>query len=135
MLRLFMFLLLASISTLSQAESYWNHNGSLMRLESNGDERYFYYQSPRSGMVKQGVRPGTLLFSGRKEGDYYYGTARVFSRHCPGDPLEYSVEGPVVEGGQGLRVILTGSRPVHKRCRETGRHKTDRLVFQYRYSD
>ena len=76
-----------------------------------------------------GVQPGTLLFNGRKVDNGYVGTARVFSKFCPGAPMEYSVKGPV-EPNQ-TTVTLFGDRPVHDQCRSTGQFKTDRLVFTY----
>lgn len=111
------------------ADSCWDHNGSLMRLRASGNQRSFYYEQPRQALVEAGVQPGTLLFDGVKTGNWYSGTARVFSRFCPGAPLEYRVEGPV--RGDQLQVTVTGDRQVFSRCRPTGRFTTDTLVFTY----
>ena len=113
-------------ATPSSADSCWMHNGSLMRLVARGNQRWFYYERPRSGLA---VGVGTLLFNGRKQGNWYSGTARVFSKYCPGAPLPYRVEGPVASNQ--LRVTVRGSREVHRRCRPTGRWKRDTLVFTY----
>nr|WP_321445823.1 hypothetical protein [uncultured Cohaesibacter sp.] len=110
------------------ADSCWWHNGSLMRLVAQGNNRWFYYEQPRAGLA---VGPGTLLFNGQKQGNWYAGTARVFSKYCPGSPMPYHVEGPVAPNQ--LKVTVQGNREVNKRCRPTGRWTTDTLVFTYAY--
>ena len=116
-------------ATLAHADSCWNHNGSLMRLVAQGNKRWFYYERPRQVLRKAGVRPGTLLFNGRKQGNRYVGTTRVFSKWCTA-PLEYYAEGPVAPSQ--TRVTIFGTRDVYgSGCRNTGRRKTDRLVFTY----
>ena len=119
----------AMFSTSALADSCWNHNGSLMRLKANGNQRAFYYEVPKSSITDSGVRKGTLLFDGAKSGNFYSGTARVFSKYCPGQPLEYYVEGPV--NSNQTRVTVTGTREVHDRCQPTGNMTTDTLVFTY----
>lgn len=115
------------------ADSYWNHNGSLMRLIANGNSRAFVYAVPRDVLVQAGVQAGTLLFDGERQGNRYYGISRVFSRYCEA-PLEYEVEGYVTNGD--LRVVLTGSREVYgEGCRPTGSITTDILIFDYEYGD
>jgi len=111
------------------ADSCWNHNGSLMRLQAQGNQRWLSYERPRGVLANAGVRRGTLLFNGVKNGNWYSGTARVFSKYCPGSPLEYFVEGPV--RGDQLQVTVTGTREVYQRCQPTGRYTTDTLVFTY----
>lgn len=110
----------------ANADSCWWHNGSLMRLKARGNERWFYYERPRQGLS---VGPGTLLFNGRKQGNWYVGTARVFSKFCPSTPLAYHVEGPVAKSQ--TKVTVYGTREVHRRCQPTGRYKEDQLVFTY----
>ena len=112
-----------------RADSCWDHNGSIMRLQAQGNQRWLSYEVPRNVLRKAGVRPGTLLFNGVKQGNWYAGTAHVFSKYCPGNPLEYSVEGPV--RGDQLQVTVQGTREVYQQCRPTGRYKTDTLVFTY----
>ena len=113
----------------AEAASCWYHNGSLMRLTANGARRTFTYVQPRAVLRRAGVRRGTVLFTGRKSGNRYVGTARRFSKFCPGNPLKYSVSGPV--SASQTRVTVSGSRPVHKACRPTGRNAWDTLVFTY----
>jgi hypothetical protein len=122
-------LLAATGSTPALADSCWSHNGSLMRLQAQGNQRWLSYEAPRQQLQAAGVRRGTLLFNGVKSGNRYSGTARVFSKYCPGNPLEYAVEGPV--RGDQLQVTVTGTREVFRKCRPTGRFKTDTLVFTY----
>jgi hypothetical protein len=111
------------------ADSCWMHNGSLMRLQADGAARWFSYETPRAGIAAVGVRRGTLLFNGRNDGGWYSGLARVFSSACPGEPLEYYVEGPVSDGQR--RVTLRGTREVHRNCQPTGDIASDVLVFTY----
>ena len=110
------------------ADSCWNHNGSIMRLKASGNQRWFYYEHPKAGLA---VQPGTLLFDGVKSGNWYSGTARVFSKYCPATPLEYFVEGPV--GANQTKVTMTGTREVYDHCVGTGKMTTDTLVFTYKY--
>jgi hypothetical protein len=110
-------------------DTCWDHNGSLMRLQSDGARRVFLYEDPRPGLRAIGVRHGTLLFDGRRTGEGYAGTARVFLRGCGGEPVEYAVRG-VVSADQ-TRVTMTGVRPVFDGCRATGAQTEDVLVFTY----
>ncbi|MEP4031788.1 hypothetical protein [Roseibium polysiphoniae] len=118
-----------AVSGPALADSCWTHNGSLMRLQAQGNQRWLSYERPRQQLQAAGVRRGTLLFDGYKTGDWYSGTARVFSKYCPGNPLTYAVEGPV--RGDQLQVTVRGTRQVFRQCQPTGRYKTDTLVFIY----
>lgn len=124
-----LFATMVATTTFASADSCWDHNGSLMRLEAQGSNRWFYYEEPRSVLRKAGVRSGTLLFNGRKNGNYYSGTARVYSKFCPGEPLKYSVEGPV--RSDQLQITVRGRRGIFSQCQPTGRTKSDKLVFTY----
>jgi hypothetical protein len=115
----------------ARADSCWDHNGSLMRLQASGNDRWFSYDQPRQALWSSGVGQGTLLFNGQKTGDWYAGLARVFSSACPGQPLEYRVEGPVMQNP--LRVVLRGTREVFANCLPTGRMTSDELIFVYRH--
>lgn len=122
----FMFVL-SAVTAL--ADSCWWHNGSLMRLQAYGNERYFYYEEPRQALWNSGVRRGTLLFNGTNNGGWYSGLSRVFSSSCPGQPLEYWVEGPV--GNGQTKVTMHGTRERNRNCYGTGQMTTDTLVFTY----
>ena len=121
---------IASSPAPASADSCWWHNGTLMRLKDRGNQRWFLYEDPRKRWMRAaGVRRGTLLFNGVKNGNSYSGTARRFSKYCPGDPLEYHVSGPV--SPNQTRVTVSGNRPIHSRCRPTGAVEWDTLVFTY----
>lgn len=113
----------------AQADSCWDHNGSVVRLVDKGLQRQFIYEVPQGTLVNAGVTRGTLLFVGLNRGDYFAGTARVFSRFCPADPLEYYVEGPVTHNP--LQVTISGVRDSNRQCRSTGALVQDTLVFTY----
>ena len=83
----------------------------------------------RETLRDAGVNEGTLLFNGEKNGNWYSGTARRFSKYCIGDPLEYFVEGPVRQ--DQLQVTVIGMREVHKQCNPTGKLVRDELIFTY----
>ena len=100
-----------------------------MRLQSEGSQRWLYYEIPREVLRDAGVKEGTLFFNGQKDGDWYSGTARRFSKFCIGDPLEYFVEGPVRQ--DQLQVTVTGMREVYKQCNPTGKLVRDELIFTY----
>ncbi len=110
------------------ADSFWDHNGSTMRLQDYGNERIFTYEYPSVKMQNAGVSRGDVLFNGIKKGDKYYGTARVFSKYC-NSSLPYKVSGNVYSGP---KVVLTGTRPSYDAgCIANGRMTTDKLVFTY----
>ena len=111
------------------ADSCWTHNGSLMRLVDQGQQRAFLYEAPRPGMVEAGARAGDTLFVGVNAGDFYQGQARLFSSACPGNARPYDVQGPVLR--DPLRVVMTGQRPIYNACVPTGAVRTDTLVFVY----
>jgi hypothetical protein len=113
----------------AHADSCWDHNGSVMRLKAKGNERWMYYEIPREVLRDAGVQEGTLLFNGRKDGNWYSGTARRFSKYCIEDPLEYFVEGPA--RADQLQVTVIGMREVHKQCNPTGKLARDELIFTY----
>lgn len=85
----------------------WDHNGSRMTLTASGSERKFTYAVPRDAIARQGVRPGTLLFDGNRNGDAYAGRAFVFKAGCL--PLEYWTSGRVSHDQRS--VTLRGNTP------------------------
>ena len=106
--------------------SLWDHNGSIMRLVANGENRQFVYETPRQGMANEGVTSGTSLFEGVRNGDTYSGTAFVFRRQCGSTPFE--VSGTVAADER--TVTMTGDAPrVDGSCRVSG-HVSDTLVFR-----
>jgi hypothetical protein len=110
------------------ADSLWDHNGSVMRLVADGEQRQLLYERPRQILRGAGVQQGTVLFDGYRVGNKYKGTAKRFSKNCPA-PLPYEVSGTVVTE---TKVVLKGRREVYDdNCRPTGRFRTDTLVFKY----
>ena len=121
------------VAQTASADSYWNHNGSVMRLTADGNQRHFYYHEPSDKMQRAGVEPNQLLFNGQKNGNKYHGTARVFSKDC-NEPLTYSVSGNV--SPNQTKITLIGTREKYTSgCRATGKRVKDTLVFTYLYSD
>lgn len=106
----------------------WVHNGSTVRLTANANERQISYETPRPGLRRRGVRPGELLFEGRRDGRNYSGTAYIFTRSC--GKVAYAVSGRV--RNNGTRVVMTGSAPrLNASCRQVGARQ-DTLVFTLR---
>jgi len=107
-------------------ESVWDHNGSQMLLQSDGDQRTISYLFPRPGIPAQ---PGDILFRGRNNGNFYQGTAYVFRRGC--QPAPYQVSGDV---SSRSRFVLRGASPRRSGCRiigYTNNAGNSRLVFTY----
>jgi hypothetical protein len=103
--------------------TYWDHNGSIAYLITDGVSRRFYYHEPRPGMLQAGARPGALVFSGRSIEGRYVGTAYIFNNAC--GPIPYRVSGPILDD------VLRGQAPrVDADCRVHG-YFTDTLKFTY----
>jgi hypothetical protein len=64
----------------------WDHNGSVVYLLKNGDNRELHYLEPRARMLQAGAQPGSLLFKGRSIKSRYVGTAYVFNQRCGQTP-------------------------------------------------
>lgn len=102
--RLVTFLLLFVSSSPVLANSLWDHNGSVLRLEADGPKRRLLYQEPRTGLA---VEHNTVLFDGVQQGKQYTGTAYKFSRKC--GPVGFLVEGIVSADEQNI--TLRGQSP------------------------
>jgi hypothetical protein len=90
--------------------SIWDHNGSKMTLEENGEKRKLVYKEPKEGLDKAGIRPGTVLFNGeRKANGRLAGFAKIFKGSC--NPLDYFVEGTLNE--RTGQIVLQGQAPVY----------------------
>lgn len=98
------------------SESRWIHNDSVMRITAQGDKIKILYDRPRQGMIDEGVRPGTVLFDGVRNGNRLSGTSYVFDRHC--SPIPYSDDGvmsserEIVLSGRKVPTQLSDCRPV-----------------------
>ena len=111
-------------ATSAQAESLWDHNGSVVYLEANGASRKFFYKVPRRGLP---VKPGTLLFRGAKQGNNYSGTAFVFSNDC--GAIGYRVAGTVSADDRTVTMWGKAPRRGHG-CRVTG-YVDDVIMFTF----
>ncbi|MEJ2118867.1 MAG: hypothetical protein P8Y36_13655, partial [Alphaproteobacteria bacterium] len=103
----------------ANAASTWEHNGSTVALEKNGDKRRIVYVRPRAALKKAGVKRGTVLFNGKtKKGGRVAGYAKIFRTGC--DPVDYFVEGKL-DLNKG-KLVLQGQAPVYsgKNCKITG---------------
>ncbi len=108
--------------------SYWDHNNSLMYLVADGAVRRFRYENPRREISDRGVRQGTLLFDGVKQGNYYVGQARRFRAGCPA--ISYPVSGPISDDSR--TVTLYGKfRRLDEYCRQVGDLVDDVLMFRF----
>src|SRR5580704_10414696 len=111
-------------------QSLWAHNHSVVHLTAEGASRRFYYDTPRQGLDVIGVRRGTLLFEGRKEGNRYSGTAYFFSKQCGQRP--YAVSGSVASRNSQITITMSGQAPrLDANCQQIGVHN-DVLVFSYK---
>lgn len=117
----------AKPATASSGSKTWMHNGSVMRLDTSGEARKFFYEKPRSGIAKNGASQGTLLFEGTREASRYFGTAYIFKAGC--EPAPYEVSGDVASDERS--VVMTGDAPrLDAACKVVGT-KVDRLIFTY----
>lgn len=124
----------ALLAPANPSGSFWDHNGSLVRLEASGSSglRRFVYQKVRPGMLEAGARPGDVVFEGRRQGRAYSGVAYVFNRMCGQTP--YPVSGRVTDDEK--TIVLVGQAPLFSRngCNVVSR-KDDRLTFDYLESE
>jgi hypothetical protein len=92
---------------LSQPDSIWTHNGSLMSLDLAEGQLQLAYVQPRPGMIDAGARPGSQLFDRRLQGAHISGVARIFAWQCGQFP--YRVDGEI--SNDGTHITLRGSKP------------------------
>lgn len=105
----------------------WVHNGSLMRLETDGDTRRFHYELPRTGMVQAGAKPGDVVLEVRRTGATYSGTAYVYSKNC--GRTAYLVSGRA--GTSESRIVVEGKVPRHGDDCKPRSFWRDRLQFDH----
>ena len=82
------------------------HNGSNVELEERGEFVHITYVKPRLPLAKAGIKSGTLLFSGKRQGDFVYGVAYAFKANC--SPAGYLVQG---QFDQQQNLVLVGDAP------------------------
>ena len=104
---------------------HWNHNGFSVSLVSQGAKQKLFYESPRVGLLDAGVKPGTLLFEGQRNGQNFDGTAYQFYRTCKAHG--YAVTGSASDDRK--TITLKGKAPLlDMNCNVTG-SRDDILVF------
>jgi Caspase domain len=85
----------------------WDHNGSRMKEILSQGLHTFIYDKPREGLIRVGVKPGTVGVRVTNRNGIYEGTAYVFSRTC--GAVAYPVSGNESFGRQ--RITVKGPRP------------------------
>ena len=104
---------------------HWNHNGSVVSLVSAGGKQKFVYDTPRVGLLDAGVKQGTLLFEGQRNGQNITGTAFQFYRTCKAHTFE--VSGSASEDRK--TITLKGKAPLlDMNCNVMG-SREDVLIF------
>ena len=103
----------------------WVHNGSLLRLEMDGDTRRFLYELPRTGMVQAGAKPGDVVLEVRRAGATFTGQAFVYSRTCGRTGYLVSGRAGTSEG----RIVVEGKVPRHGDDCKPRSFWRDRLQF------
>lgn len=94
--------------------SFWDHNGSQMRIEQHGRDVTISYEEPRRGIAKLGVASGDTLFFGKvSPNGSLTGEAFVFRRGC--EPESYTVTGRWDPDGGQQNLTLRGAAPVRAR--------------------
>jgi hypothetical protein len=109
--------------------SLWDVDGSSVILKAESAERQFYFCKTGGSAGAEGARPGNLMFTGRRSGNRYQGTAYVNAGRC--GSFSYSVAGSVFNEDQG--VTLSGRRPVVDAgsCKVSS-YRESRLTLTYR---
>jgi hypothetical protein len=88
------------------ADSFWDLNGSVMRLQVRGDEFIMRYEVPRIGLLQVGVQPGDVVLIGRGEpSGMVVGTAYIHTIEC--GKIPYEVQGH----GAHQTIYVAGNRP------------------------
>lgn len=110
------------------------HNGSDVEIEERGDFLHITYLKPRPSLAKVGIKSGTLLFAGRRQGDAVHGVAYTFKANC--SPAGYPVRG---QFDHQRNLVLVGDAPKRgSACEVIDYPRTDensRLVFLQAFGD
>lgn len=102
----------------------YDHNGSLMTVESCEGDVWISYSKPKASLQKIGVTPGTLLFEGTFGADNILrGQARLFSAKC--GQIIYDVAG----NWEGNYISLAGVAPVRNSSCNIAKYRNDNLLF------
>ena len=122
--------ILLGVTSASAESDYYEHNGSRMLVESDGTSVVIVYDTPRSGLEREGVVAGTVLFEGNfSDKNYIDGMSRVFRKGC--GVIDYYVYGSFTPGRD---FTLNGAAPVLNGCTivdNTYEGANANLVFAY----
>lgn len=115
------------VAGLERGGSYWQNDGSIVRLEASKLIRKFVFYRPSDAMRALNATEGSLRFEGQISGNSYSGTAYLYSEKCGRFP--YPVTGTIENNSE--RVVLTGEAPrLDVQCKETGK-RSMRLTFDF----
>jgi len=104
----------------------WMHNGSRLRLATEGDQVTLEYDKPRNGLSDLGISSGTVLFKGSRIGNSWTGQVSTFSRQC--GEQKFDVTGSA--SGNDRRLQLRGKRPnLDNSCNVTS-YREEVLTFE-----
>lgn len=109
--------------------SAWNHNGSMMRVDT--ERGVILYEQPKAS-IRDVAQPGTVLFRGAigqpGAGQRIEGVAYAFKKGCR--PAEYPVSGFYTSDGSSI--VLQGAGPTWSGCSyrltSSSRHTTLRFT-------
>ena len=82
------------------------------------------YDKPRSGLAPLGIKSGTMLFSGVRDGNTITGEAVTFSKRC--GPQQFAVSGQIINEN---RVVLQGQKPNRNNSCEIVGNVPETLAF------
>jgi hypothetical protein len=109
--------------------SLWFSSDQLFRLSREGNQLQILYAVPRQGMLDEGVRTGTMLFSGTIDADgTIKGLAHRFSARCKA-AVPYHVSGSIDASHRTIRLWGTANF-LDERCNTVPGEKADFLEFK-----
>jgi hypothetical protein len=107
--------------------SLWLHDGSRMKLVSEGERVLVEFDRPREGLDKYGITHGSLLFQGKRHGKTYSGEAATYAPPCAAHTFPVTGE-PSLDY---RRFSLHGKVPIlDGSCKVTGT-RDETLTFDY----
>ena len=118
---------IARSTSSASGASWWRHNNSQMQVMAEPqapNSLRIVYDKPRSGLAPLGIKSGTMLFSGVRDGNTVTGAAVTFSKRC--GPTEFPVSGQIVNE---TRVVLQGQKPNRNDSCETIGSGAETLEF------
>lgn len=107
--------------------SRWDQGGSIVSLVADGADRQFIYDVPTAKLLALGIRKGSLLFVGKKNGNSYAGAAYSYAPPC--EPKKFQVKGEIADDEK--QVVLRGRAPeLGTGCKAVG-YRDEVLLFKF----